>query len=182
MWIAQKIYEKKDGIFRSSRPPISLPQQPNTSMVPFLFNNISPINSNSPALIDAETSQTLTFLSLETHVSRLSSALLDRGISNNDVILILSRCLPTPSISPLLSWQCACSLYTVSDLSKQIKDSNPKLVKLILLIYDWVLTSSYWLRKILQYLIDRFNYIWEITDQLIYSCRKNLYFSSSLHI
>ena len=48
----------RDGIYRSMRPPLVLPKDPNYSMVTFLFRNASSY-PNKPALIDAETSETI---------------------------------------------------------------------------------------------------------------------------
>nr|QLM00649.1 4-coumarate-CoA ligase-like 1 [Ziziphora clinopodioides subsp. bungeana] len=102
-------------------------------MIPFLFTNFSSI-SNSPALIDAQTSQTLTFSTLETHVSRLASALLNLNIKRNDSVLILSPnsiYFPVAFFAVVAVGAVATTTnpdYTVAELSKQMKDYNPKLI------------------------------------------------------
>ncbi|XP_057772622.1 probable CoA ligase CCL7 [Salvia miltiorrhiza] len=136
----QEIYSK-DVIYRSPRPPICLPHNPKISMIPFLFTKFSSI-SNSPALIDAQSAQTLTFSNLKTHVSRLSRALLNLNISKHDVVLILS---PNSIHFPIAFFAVvavgavattANPLYTKAELSKQIKDSNPKLIITVHQLYD----------------------------------------------
>ena len=50
------------------RPPLVLPKDPNHSIVTFLFRNASSY-PNKPALIDAETSETLTFSQLKSTIA-----------------------------------------------------------------------------------------------------------------
>ncbi|KAG8388615.1 hypothetical protein BUALT_Bualt02G0143900 [Buddleja alternifolia] len=130
-----------DGIYRSPRAPISLPTNPNFSMIPFLFRNISFL-SHSPALIDAETAQTLTFSDLKTQVFNFSQALLNLNISKNDVVLILS---PNSILYPVAFFAVvavgaiattANPQYTTAELYKQVKDSSPKLIITTLELYD----------------------------------------------
>nr|QTO31279.1 4-coumarate-CoA ligase [Ocimum kilimandscharicum] len=125
----QEIYGE-DGIYRSRRPPISPPK---TSMIPFLFRNFSS-TSNLAALIDAKTSQTLTFSHLKTHISALSHSLLNLNISQNDVVLILS---PNSILFPAAFFAVvnfgavattASPQLTPAELSRQIADSKPKLI------------------------------------------------------
>ncbi|KAI3464062.1 hypothetical protein Pfo_020725 [Paulownia fortunei] len=131
----------KDGIYRSPRPPISLPQDPNYSMIQFLFRKISSI-SHFPALIDAETAQTLTFSDLKTQVFKLSHALLNLNISKNDVVLILSPNsirFPVAFFAVVAIGAIATTAnpqYTITELSKQVKDSNPKFIITIHELYD----------------------------------------------
>ncbi|KAG6425265.1 hypothetical protein SASPL_115692 [Salvia splendens] len=131
----------KHGIYRSPRPSISLPHHPNISMLPFLFRHLSSI-SNSPALIDADSAQTLTFSNLKTHVSSLSCALLNLNVSKNDAVLILS---PNSIRFPVAFFAVVAvgavaipsnPLYTAAEISKQIKDSNPKLIITVRQLYD----------------------------------------------
>lgn len=122
-----------DGIYRSLRPSLALPNNPNLSLVSFLFTSVSS-SPDKIALIDADSSQTLNFSQLKTEVAKLAHSLLNLGINKNDVVLILSPnniqfpvCfLAAASIGAIVTT--ANPLYTVSELSKQIKDSNPKLV------------------------------------------------------
>lgn len=123
----------RDGIFRSLRPPLVLPRDPNLSMVSFLFRNSSSY-SNKPALIDAESSETLSFSQFKSLVIKVSHGLLHLGIKKNDVVLIFapnSIQFPICFLGIIASGAIATTsnpLYTVSELSKQVKDSNPKLV------------------------------------------------------
>ncbi|KAL2253974.1 UNVERIFIED_CONTAM: 4-coumarate--CoA ligase-like 7 [Sesamum indicum] len=120
----------EDGIHRSPRPPIFLP---NLSMISFLFRKL-PSNAHSPALIQAETGQTLTFSDLKTQVFNFSKTLLDFNISKNDVVLIIS---PNSLLFPVAIFAVvavgaiattANPLCTAAEISKQVKDSNPKLI------------------------------------------------------
>ncbi|XP_031120272.1 4-coumarate--CoA ligase-like 7 [Ipomoea triloba] len=122
-----------DGIYRSPRPPINLPEHPKTSIVSFFFRHL-PSLSQTTALIDSETGQTLTFSQLKTQVFKLSQALLNLNISKSDVVLIFSpnsilfpvSFLAVVSIGAIVTT--VNPLYTISELTNQVKDSNPKLI------------------------------------------------------
>ncbi|KAL0390071.1 UNVERIFIED_CONTAM: 4-coumarate--CoA ligase-like 7 [Sesamum calycinum] len=77
----------RDGVYRSLRPPLFLPKDPNLSMVSFLFRNASSF-ADKPALIDSHTGKTLTFAQFKSMVSRVSHGLLQLGLKKNDVVLI----------------------------------------------------------------------------------------------
>ncbi|EEF38638.1 probable CoA ligase CCL7 [Ricinus communis] len=123
----------RDGIYRSLRPLLVLPKDPNLSMVSFLFRNCNSY-PHKPALIDADLSKTLSFSQLKSIVIKVSHGLLKLGISKNDVVLIFAPnsyqfpiCfLAITSIGAIATT--ANPLYTTTEISKQIKDSNPKLV------------------------------------------------------
>nr|POF11125.1 4-coumarate--coa ligase-like 7 [Quercus suber] len=123
----------RDGIYRSMRPPLVLPKDPNHSMVTFLFRNASSY-PNKPALIDAETSETLTFSQLKSTIATVSQGLLSLGITKNDVVLLFapnSIRYPICFLSIVAIGAIASTtnpLYTTQELAKQVKDSNPKLV------------------------------------------------------
>ncbi|XP_021279167.1 4-coumarate--CoA ligase-like 7 [Herrania umbratica] len=123
----------RDGIFRSLRPPLVLPKDPNLSMVSFLFRNVSSY-PDKPALIDADTDETLSFSEFKSAVIKLSHAFLNLGINKNDRVMIFA---PNSIQYPLCFFAVtaigaiattANPIYTVNELSKQIKDSIPKLV------------------------------------------------------
>lgn len=122
------------NIYRSPRPPITFPSDPNTSMVPFLFRYNASLFSDTLALIDNDSHETLTFSELKTTVAKLAAAFHQLGISKNDVVLIFapnSIRFPICFLAILALGAVATTanpLYTVSELSKQVKDSNPKLV------------------------------------------------------
>ncbi|GMY15955.1 4-coumarate--CoA ligase-like 7 isoform X2 [Fagus crenata] len=133
----------RDGIYRSMRPPLVVPRDPNLSMVTFLFRNAASY-PNKPALIDADTSETLTFSQLKSKVVKLSHALLRLGIKKNDVVLIFapnSIQFPLCFLSIVAIGAIATTVnpvYTVHELAKQVKDSNPKLVITVSELWDKV--------------------------------------------
>ncbi|KAL0369618.1 UNVERIFIED_CONTAM: 4-coumarate--CoA ligase-like 7 [Sesamum angustifolium] len=63
----------RDGVYRSLRPPLFLPKDPNLSMVSFLFRNASSF-ADKPALIDSHTGKTLTFAQFKSMVSRVQDS------------------------------------------------------------------------------------------------------------
>ncbi|KAM1803861.1 hypothetical protein ACFX12_029791 [Malus domestica] len=133
----------RDGIFRSLRPPLVLPRDPNLSMVSFLFRNSSSY-SHKPALIEGESSETLSFSQFKSKVIQVSHGLIHLGIKKNDVVLILapnSIQFPICFLGIIASGGIATTsnpLYTVSELSKQVRDSNPKLVITLRELWDKV--------------------------------------------
>ncbi|KAL0436391.1 UNVERIFIED_CONTAM: 4-coumarate--CoA ligase-like 7 [Sesamum radiatum] len=123
----------RDGVYRSLRPPLFLPKDPNLSMVSFLFRNASSF-ADKPALIDSHTGKTLTFAQFKSMVSRVSHGLLQLGIKKNDVVLIYA---PNSIQYPLCFFGIVAigavattvnPIYTVSELSKQVQDSKAKLI------------------------------------------------------
>nr|GMD17624.1 4-coumarate--CoA ligase-like 7 [Ipomoea batatas] len=124
----------RDGIYRSLRPPIVLPRDPNFSMVSFLFRNISQF-PDQPAIHDADTGQTLTFAKLKSQVSKVAHGMKHQlGVRKNDVVLIFSPNsidFPLCFLGAIAAGAIATTvnpMYTVSELSKQIKDCSPKLI------------------------------------------------------
>ncbi|KAL8146380.1 putative CoA ligase CCL7 [Apium graveolens] len=123
----------RDGIFRSLRPPLNLPKDPNLSMISFLFRNISSF-STKPALIDSNSGVTLTFSGLKTAVTNLSSNLHQMGIKKNDVVLIFapnSIEFPVSFLGIIAAGAVATTAnpaYTVTEVEKQVKDCGPKLI------------------------------------------------------
>ncbi|KAK9072622.1 hypothetical protein SSX86_009057 [Deinandra increscens subsp. villosa] len=134
----------RDGIFRSLRPPLVLPSKSNTSMISFLFRNASSY-PNKTALIDSDSGETLTFSELKTSVAKLSHSFKTLlGITKNDVVLIFapnSIQYPTCAYSIIALGAIITTVnpqYTIGELSKQIKDSNPKLIITIQELYEKV--------------------------------------------
>ncbi|XVF68517.1 hypothetical protein PTKIN_Ptkin11bG0009000 [Pterospermum kingtungense] len=121
------------GIYRSLRPPIALPKDPNLSMVSFLFRNVSAY-PDKLALIDADSNETLCFSRFKSTVIKLSHAFLNLGINKKDRVLIFAPnsiqfppCfLAVTAIGAIATT--ANPIYTVNELSKQVEDSSPKLV------------------------------------------------------
>ncbi|XVF46262.1 hypothetical protein PTKIN_Ptkin03bG0013600 [Pterospermum kingtungense] len=133
----------RDGIYRSLRPPLVLPKDPNVSMVSFLFSKV-PSFPDKPALIDADSDETLTFSQFRSTVIKLSHAFLNLGINKNDRVLIFA---PNSIQFPLCLFAVtaigaiattANPIYTVNELSKQIDDSSPKLVVTVPELFDKV--------------------------------------------
>ncbi|KAI8573578.1 hypothetical protein RHMOL_Rhmol01G0288400 [Rhododendron molle] len=133
-----------DGIYKSLRSPLLLPNDPNLSMVSFLFRNSSSY-SDKPALIDADSGQTLTFSQFKSTVAKLSHAFIHQlGIKKNDVVLIFS---PNSIQFPICFFAIIAigaiattvnPLYTVSEISKQVKDCKPKVIVTVPELWDKV--------------------------------------------
>ncbi|KAF8112163.1 hypothetical protein N665_0066s0038 [Sinapis alba] len=133
----------RDGIYRSLRPTLILPKDPNTSLVSFLFRNSSSYPSK-PAIIDSDSGDSLTFSDLKSSVARLAHGFLRLGIRQNDVVLIFA---PNSHQFPLCFlavsaigavFTTANPLYTTNEVSKQVKDSNPKLIISVEQLFDKV--------------------------------------------
>ncbi|KAE8712119.1 hypothetical protein F3Y22_tig00110264pilonHSYRG00350 [Hibiscus syriacus] len=89
---------------------------------------------DKPALIDADTDETLSFSQLKSIVLKLSHAFLDLGVNRTDRVMIFA---PNSIHFPLAFFDVTAigaiattikPLYILHELSKQVKDSNPKLV------------------------------------------------------
>ncbi|XP_021724353.1 4-coumarate--CoA ligase-like 7 isoform X2 [Chenopodium quinoa] len=123
----------RDGVYRSLRPQIISPKNPNLSMVSFLFRNVSSF-SEKPALIDSDSGKTLNFSQLKSMVSKVSYGLTQLGIRKGQAVLILA---PNSIYYPVIFLGIVAvgavattvnPIYTVSEIKKQIDDCNPKLV------------------------------------------------------
>lgn len=112
-------------------------------MVSFLFKN-SISFPDKPALIDADTDETLTFSQFKSAVVKVSHGLLHLGIKKNDVVLILapnSIQFPVCFLGITAIGAIATTsnpLYTAAELSKQAKDSRPKMLITIPELWDKV--------------------------------------------
>ncbi|KAJ7981047.1 4-coumarate-CoA ligase [Quillaja saponaria] len=133
----------RDGIYRSLRPTLALPQDPNLSMVSFLFRNLHSY-PHKPALIDADDTEILSFTQFKSIVIKVSYGLLHLGIKKNDVVLIFA---PNSIQFPICFFGIVAigaiattvnPIYTVAELSKQVKDSKPKLVITVAELWDKV--------------------------------------------
>uniref|UniRef100_A0A2P2PLG1 Uncharacterized protein MANES_04G015100 n=1 Tax=Rhizophora mucronata TaxID=61149 RepID=A0A2P2PLG1_RHIMU len=133
----------RDGIYRSLRPTLSLPKDANLSMVSFLFRN-SDSYPQKPALIDADSSLTMSFAELRSTIIKAAHGFRHLGISRRDVVLIFAPnsyqfpvCfLAVTSLGAIVTT--ANPLYTKAEIFKQIKDSNPKLVITVPELWDKV--------------------------------------------
>lgn len=139
----QKSGYGRDGIYRSLRPSLVLPKDDNLSLVSFLFRSVSSFPTK-PALIDADSSQTLSFAQLKSLVVKVSHGLLHLGNKKDDVVLLFA---PNSILYPICFFgitaigavaSTANPIYTVAELSKQVKDSNPKLVITVPELWDKV--------------------------------------------
>ncbi|XP_052186165.1 probable CoA ligase CCL7 [Diospyros lotus] len=131
----------RDGVYRSLRPPLVLPRDPNLSMVSFLFRNSGSF-SDKPALIDADSGENWTFAQFKSFVAKVSHGLLQLGIRKNDVVLIFA---PNSLHFPLCFFGIIAvgavastvnPIYTVSELSKQISDCKPKIIVTVPELWD----------------------------------------------
>nr|WGN98273.1 4-coumarate CoA ligase-like 7 [Vaccinium corymbosum] len=134
----------QDGIYRSLRPPLLLPTDPDLSMVSFLFRNSSSY-SHKPALIDADSGQSLTFSQFKSTVVKLSHAFVNQlGIKKNDVVLICapnSIHFPICFLATIAIGAIASTVnpaYTVSEISKQVEDCKPKVIVTVPVLWDKV--------------------------------------------
>ncbi|XP_004251107.1 probable CoA ligase CCL7 [Solanum lycopersicum] len=124
----------RDGVYRSLRPPVFYPKDENLSMVSFLFRKISSY-PEKPAFFDADNGGTLSFSQFKSMVSRISHGLIHQmGIKKNDVVLIFapnSVQFPLSFFGVIAIGAIATTvnpMYTVAELSKQIKDCKPSLI------------------------------------------------------
>nr|ALD83615.1 4-coumarate-CoA ligase 7-1 [Morus alba] len=129
-------------IYTSPRPPVNFPSDHHLSLTSFLFQSSSSFPNNT-ALIDDDSGETLTFLELKTLVSNLSHALRNAmGIKKGDVVLIVAaNSILYPicffAIAALGAITTTCNpAYTFFELSKQVKDCNPKLVITVPELYE----------------------------------------------
>ena len=131
--MAAATFNPKTQTYTSPRPPIHLPTNPSLSLTSFLFQNSSSF-PHSLALIDADSGETLTFHQLKLQVSKLAHSLHHLNVHKNDVVLIVApNSIHFPvcflAIVALGAIASTCNpLYTISELSKQVQDCNPKLV------------------------------------------------------
>lgn len=124
-----------DGVYRSIRPPIAFPSDPDLSAPAFLFRRTAAFHDRL-ALADADSNSgvSLTFLQLRSAVSSTAAGLASLGIAKGDVVLIFSPNsihFPVCFLAVLSLGAIATTanpLYTVAELSKQAKDCRPKLV------------------------------------------------------
>lgn len=139
--MAKSGYDPTTGIYTSPRPPISFPSDPNVSLLSFLFRNIRSY-PDRPALIDADSNQTLTFPQLKSTVASFAAGLSKLGIKRGDVVLIFapnSVLFPVSFLSIISLGAVATTvnpIYTINELKKQSKDSGAKLVITVSSLYD----------------------------------------------
>lgn len=131
----------RDGIFRSLRPPLVFPKDHNLSMISFLFRNSSSY-PNRLAIVDAESSETVSYSQLKASAIRVSNGLLQLGIKKNDVVLIFapnsiqfSICFIGIIAIGAIATTCN-PVFTVSELTKQVNDAKPKLVITVAELWD----------------------------------------------
>ncbi|RZB83938.1 4-coumarate--CoA ligase-like 7 isoform B [Glycine soja] len=130
-----------DGIYRSLRPSIVFPKNSNLSLVSHLFNRVAAFPSK-PALIDADSSETLSFAELKLLTVRVAHGLLRLGVTKNDVVLFLAP----NDIRYIVCFLAVASLgaavttvnpaYTAAEVSKQANDSKPKLLVTVAELWD----------------------------------------------
>ncbi|KAJ9559192.1 hypothetical protein OSB04_013806 [Centaurea solstitialis] len=127
-------YNPTTGIYTSTRPPVTLPPSPATSITDFLFRNLE-THSDRPALIDPHSDRIVTFSDLKQSVSVLARFLSrTHNVSRGDVVLVFA---PNSVRFPVAFFALASigaitttanPVYTVNELAHQINDSKPKLI------------------------------------------------------
>ncbi|KAM0949771.1 putative AMP-dependent synthetase/ligase, AMP-binding, AMP-binding enzyme domain, ANL [Dioscorea sansibarensis] len=140
-------YCPTNSVFYSKRKPIPLPTSPHLSVSAFISSRH---HSGTTALIDAATSQRISFPSLWRSVSSLATALSSRfSIRKGDVILLLSPnsiYFPIASLAVLSLGAILTTtnpLNTPAEISKQITDSNPVLALTTLTLIPKVSSFSF---------------------------------------
>ncbi|KAF3786903.1 4-coumarate--CoA ligase-like 7 [Nymphaea thermarum] len=131
----------KDGIYRSLRPPLVLPSDPNTNIVSFLFRNSSSY-LDKLALADADTGECFSFNDFRTIVPRVASGFSLLGVRKGDVVLIVAPNSPqflicffgVLSLGAVVTT--ANPLYTSSEIAKQALDSSSKFVVTIPALWE----------------------------------------------
>ncbi|KAF3786901.1 Acetyl-coenzyme A synthetase 1 [Nymphaea thermarum] len=133
----------KDGIYRSLRPPLVLPSDPNTNIVSFLFRNSSSY-PDKLALADADTGESFSFKDFRTIVARAASGFSQLGVRKGDVVLIIAPNSPqflicffgVLSVGAIVTT--VNPLYTSSEVAKQALDSSSKFVVTIPALWEKV--------------------------------------------
>lgn len=74
-----------DGIYKSLRPPLVFPKDPNLSLVNFLFRNYSSYASKL-ALVDVDSAQSLTFSQFKSTLIKVSHGFRHLVIKKSDVL------------------------------------------------------------------------------------------------
>ncbi|KAA3455161.1 4-coumarate--CoA ligase-like 7 isoform X1 [Gossypium australe] len=159
-------FNPKTQTYTSTRPPIKLPTSPDLSLTSFIFQSTSAIPRRT-ALLDSNSNETLTFLQLKAHVSSLAYALRHQfHVAKHDVVLIFAP----NSIRFAISFLAIVSLgaiattanpsFTFTEISKQVKDSNPKLIITIPQLYSKV--SQFNVPLLPQSAIPKFSYYSDI--------------------
>ncbi|MCL7031068.1 hypothetical protein MKW94_028286 [Papaver nudicaule] len=130
-----------DGIYRSLRPPVYLPKNPNTSLVSFLFRN-SDSYPDRIAIVDADSGETLTFKELQSMVVKVSNGFEKLGLKKGDVVAMLA----TNSAQFIVCFLGIVAIgaiattfnpsNTATEITKQIEESEPKLIVTVDQLYE----------------------------------------------
>ncbi|KAH7690446.1 4-coumarate--CoA ligase protein [Dioscorea alata] len=123
-----------DSIYRSPRPPLHFPSDPNLSMLSFLSATAAR-HPHRTALADADSGETLSFSDLLSLISRIALGLSRRlGVTRGSVVLLFapnSTDFPACFLAITALGAIATTvnpLYTVPELSKQAQDSGASVV------------------------------------------------------
>ncbi|KAE8666259.1 4-coumarate--CoA ligase-like 1 [Hibiscus syriacus] len=142
--MANSSFNPETQTYNSPRPPIQLPTSSDLSLTSFIFRSTSSFPHRT-ALVDADSDHTITFHQLKDHVSALAYGLRHRfHVDKNDVVLIVA----SNSIRFPVSFLAIVSIgaiattanpsFTFDELSKQVKDCNPKVIITIPELYNKV--------------------------------------------
>lgn len=128
-------YCTETGIYRSLRPQVQFPTNPNLSMLTFLFQRPLVECPDRVAIADADTTQSLSFRALQSAIRTTAVALSSRlGVGKSDVVLIFapnSILFPVCFLAVVSIGAVATTVnpvYTVRELVKQAQDSKAKVV------------------------------------------------------
>ena len=126
-------------IHTSPDKPVSIPER---SLTDFVFQNAGQY-PDRPALVDGPTGRTLTFAQLTGAIRQVAAGLAARGFKKGDVLAIYSPNLPEyavvfHAVSTLGGINTTINpLYTVEELTNQLKDANAR----------WMVTIGMFLDK-----------------------------------
>ncbi|CAN6469922.1 unnamed protein product [Victoria cruziana] len=133
----------KDDIYRSLRPPLVLPSDPNANIVSFVFRNSSSYGHRL-ALADADTGESLSFDNFRTIVARAAGGFARVGVVKGDVVLIVAPNSPQFLICffAVLSLGAIVTTvnpaYTSSEIAKQALDWSSKFLVTVPTLWDKV--------------------------------------------
>lgn len=117
-------------IFRSPFPDVIIPDM---ALTPFVFEKAQRLGSK-PAIIDALSGRSLSFVELYEKVSRVAEGFRQRGVQKHDVVAILAPNLPEYAIAFHAAAILGAAVTTVNplcnheELAKQLKDSRASLI------------------------------------------------------
>lgn len=125
-------YSREDGIWRSQRPSISIPEEETVDTVG-MYYRMAP-DDDRLALVDVVSKEELTYKEFKIKFRTVASGLHELGVRKGDVVMILS---PNSVWFPVIifgCWLVGATVTTVNpvntsyEIEKQLKDSGARLI------------------------------------------------------